>query len=448
MTLFDRLLRSIFVSLAVGLGWGIRGDFGHLLGAAYPGAALGMGFAFVSGQASLFRWMPLLAAAGAIGIGAGGSMSYGILHGYAQSDTLLNYGYGFFTLFLEGGAWGGFGGVFIALLLENPRLKPSEWMSALATTVASGWAAYHVVYVLLGFDINPYRSNESIAFTGGVIGLFVWLVLHKRQYGFKGLLMGYISFGLGMSVGRLLGNLSNVSGMELNHWNVMETSCGLIGGFIYTWGMLGLKAEDPPEDEWHPLLSKLCILGVMAGIPLYHFILRTTPGKILENVSKVAAQIGVDNAELFAGKIRMGLQAVCLLAFLGAAWWLYLHIKDRTQTAAFPVLWFSGVMLLFQETNCLYFFVPTDQLTVDMHTVFWVLYGMMVLTALTLRFREVTEPDEVALESNWRKWVAGAVVAFVLVVFLAGFVNGEKTMRNANTRWPIWSWSQGPFPGR
>lgn len=448
MTLSDRFLRSLFVSLAVGLGWGIRGDFGHLLGAAYPGAELGMGFAFVSGQASMFRWMPLLAAAGAIGIGAGGSMSYGILHGYAQSDTLLNYGYGFFTLVLQGGAWGGFGGVFIALLLENPRLKLSEWVSALATTVASGWVAYQVIHVLLGFDINPYRSNGSIAFTGGIIGLFVWLVLHKRQYGFKGLLCGYISFGLGMSVGRLLGNMSNVSGMAINHWNVMETSCGLIGGFIYTWGMLGMKAEDPPEDEWHPLLSKLSILGVMAGIPLFHFLLRTTPDKILENVKGAATQIGVENPEVFAGKITMGLQGVCLLGFLGAAIWLYLHIKDRTHRAWFPVLWFSGVMLLFQATNCLYFFVPTDQLTVDMHTVFWVLFGLMVVMTLTLRFREVTVADEVALESNWRRWAAGLVVTYVLVVFLAGFVNGEKTMKSANTRWPIWAWSQGPFPGR
>lgn len=448
MAIGDRLLRSLFVSLAVGLGWGIRGDFGHLLGASYPGAALGMGFAFVSGQTSLFRWMPLLAAAGAIGIGAGGSMSYGILHGYAQSDTILNYGYGFFTLFLQGGAWGGFGGVFIALLLETPRLKFSEWVSAVATTVASGWVVFHIVHILFGFDINPYRSNESIAFTGGIIGLFVWLICHRKRYGFKGLLLGYLGFGLGMSLGRLLGNISNISGLELNHWNVMETSCGLIGGFIYTWGMLGLKAEDPPEDEWCPLLSKLSILGVMAGIPLYHLILRTTPEKVLENVTNVAAQIGVENAEVFAGKILMALHVVCLLGFLGAAVWLYLFIKDKTSWAAFPVLWFSGVMVLFQETNCLYFLVPTDRLDVDMHTVFWILYGLMVLMAMTLRFREVTEADEVALESNWCKWVAGMAVAFALIVFIAGFVNNEKTMKSANTRWPIWSHSEGPFPGR
>ena len=55
-------LTAVFLALAVGLGWGIRGDFGHLLGAMYPGAALALGLAFVSGQRSLFLWMPIIAA--------------------------------------------------------------------------------------------------------------------------------------------------------------------------------------------------------------------------------------------------------------------------------------------------------------------------------------------------------------------------------------------------
>ena len=42
MSLPDRIGRSLFVALAVGLGWGIRGDFGHLVGAMYPGAALAL----------------------------------------------------------------------------------------------------------------------------------------------------------------------------------------------------------------------------------------------------------------------------------------------------------------------------------------------------------------------------------------------------------------------
>jgi hypothetical protein len=45
-------------------------------------------------------------------------------------------------------------------------------------------------------------------------------------------------------------------------------------------------------------------------------------------------------------------------------------------------------------------------------------------------------------------WVAGTVAALALVVFLAGYVNNDKTMATANTRWPVWAWRDGPFPGR
>jgi hypothetical protein len=90
MSVADRIGRSLFVALAVGLAWGMRGDFGHLVGAMYPGAVLAMALAYVSGQRSLFLWMPVIAGVSALAIGAGGTMSYGILHGYAQSDTFIN----------------------------------------------------------------------------------------------------------------------------------------------------------------------------------------------------------------------------------------------------------------------------------------------------------------------------------------------------------------------
>ena len=48
----------------------------------------------------------------------------------------------------------------------------------------------------------------------------------------------------------------------------------------------------------------------------------------------------------------------------------------------------------------------------------------------------------------WVKWAAGAIAALAIVVFLTGYVNNDQTMASANTRWPIWVWTQGPFPGR
>ena len=117
----DRLFRSLFVALAVGLAWGIRGDFGHLLGASFPGAALGIAFAYAAGGAAVIRRMPLLGVVSALAIAAGGSMSYGMLQGYAQADTLPNFAYGFIMLILQGGAWGTFACGLIGLLLQRRR---------------------------------------------------------------------------------------------------------------------------------------------------------------------------------------------------------------------------------------------------------------------------------------------------------------------------------------
>jgi hypothetical protein len=89
-----------------------------------------------------------------------------------------------------------------------------------------------------------------------------------------------------------------------------------------------------------------------------------------------------------------------------------------------------------------------------MHSVFWVLFGGMVAYVVATSFvrpKPIEDPPLPALDTEtpvpWIRWLATSAVAFAAIVFLAGFVNGETTMRSANTRWPIWTWTQGPFPG-
>ncbi len=181
MTLVDRIGRSLFVALAVGLAWGIRGDFGHLVGAMYPGAVLALALAYVSGQRSMFSWMPILAALAAPAIGAGGMMSYALLHGYAQSNTLVNYAYGFLTLFLEGSAWGTFGGALIGLILERKPMRTAEWLGFIGSVLFAGWVTSFVIVDVLGFQINPPRNNGSIAFMGAAVGQLIWLACNTGR---------------------------------------------------------------------------------------------------------------------------------------------------------------------------------------------------------------------------------------------------------------------------
>jgi hypothetical protein len=453
MGLIDRFGRSLFVALAVGLGWGIRGDFGHLIGAMYPGAALGLGLAYVSGQRSLFLWMPILGAVAGIGIGSGGSMSYGILHGYAQADTPANYSYGLVTLFLQGSAWGTFGGAMIGLVLERKPMRPGEWLGLAGSILAGGWFVSYLVVDVLGFDINPPRNNTSIAFMGAALGQMIWLALNDKPTGLRGAVLGYVGFGLGMAAGRLLGNTANMLqepyGFTINHWNVMEVSCGFIGGFIYCFGMVNRTYPDPPEQENIRFVSVLGMVYTLGVIPLWHRLARIEPDAKIKQWAEKLTSYGYEDPERLANIVMWSIDAVCVLGFLGVAVWAVIYFQRRQALAAVPILWLSLTMLLFQDLNALYFFYPHRDNYINMHHVLWAMFGLMVLYAAFARPRPAEAVDstsEARPAVMIAGWMAGAATCLALLIFAAGYINGPATMKSANTRWPLWTWSQGPFP--
>lgn len=446
LSLLDRILRSSFVALAVGLGWSIRGDFGHLLGAAYPGAALGLAFAFVTGQASMFGWMPLLGALSGLLISTGGAMSYGILHGYAQSDTFINYTYGFFTLFMQGGAWGTFGCAAIGLMFERERLRPLDWITLIATILVGGYITYFLVVDLIGFDINPPRSNGSIAHVGGALAQIVWLAVKKKPMGLRGALLGFFGFGLGMSGGRFLGNLAHVQPIPINHWNVMEISCGLIGGFVFAFGMLGREFPEIPNTPLYRALNFFGAIYVMTLIPILHRLLRIQPTGEKGHLDGWTEQLkgyGYADPSGLAHTTMTLINALCVVAFLGTLIWIWLHWMNRVRWSAFPIFLLSLVMLLIQNLRVLYFLYPREPGSIDTHSFSWVLFALMALYALFIP-RPPTVDASAPPSPPWPRWLATTAAIFALMVFLAGFVNGKTTMTTANTRFPIWSWNDPP----
>ncbi len=439
MNLSDRIIRSLFVALAVGLGWGIRGDFGHLLGAMFPGAMLGLGFAYVTGQRNMFRWMPILGLIGGLGIATGGSMSYGLLHGYAKADTFINYAYGFFTLFLQGGAWGCFGCAFMGLVLEKNRLKATELFALILTIFICGFAVFFVIVNLLGFHINPHRSDLSIGFTGGVIGLFIWLGCNRKPLGLRGAVLGYVGFGTGMSMGRLLANASYNLPFAINHWNIMEVMCGFIGGFIFTYGMLGKRFEELPDEDSYPLLGIYGIFYTLFCIPFFHCLRRVNPQEKLEQWTNTLTNYGYSNHEFLIDATMIGVYVVCGLAFLCALIWLNWHVKDRSEYFAFPVLALAGVMLIIQYLNAFYFLHPYR----IMHNVNLSFLVLMGIYAVFYRQTEFVVDEEEYEEFRWWRWAIGGICIYILILIAAGYINGEETMKSANTRFPLWSWRDG-----
>ena len=221
----------------------------------------------------------------------------------------------------------------------------------------------------------------------------IWLARNDKMIGLRGALLGYVGFGLGMAVGRLLGNLANVLtfeyGLTINHWNVMEVSCGFIGGFLYCFGMVDRAYPEPPEGENIPLASTYGILFVLGMIPLWHRLARIRPEAKLKEWAASLKSYGHADPEGMAQTVLRLIDGVCVLGFVGAAIWLLIHFRRRQCRAMFPVLWLSGTMLLFQNLNALYFYYPTVPRQINMHNVFWVMFGLMALYAAVARPRPV-----------------------------------------------------------
>jgi hypothetical protein len=450
----DKVIRALFVALAVGLGWGIRGDFGHLLGAAYPGAALGLAFAFVTGQRSMLKWMPALAAVSSLGIGVGGAMSYGILHGYAKSDTLPNYAFGYFTLFCQGASWGVFGCAAIGLLLEKKQLRLAEWGRLLGSVFLGGFILYYVAVQMLDFHVNPPRSNSSIGHTGAALTLFAWLILNKKHLALRAAFFGYTGFGVGMFFGRFLGNAAYLLPFQINCWNIMEVSAGFFGGLIFTLGMLGCKFPDPPKSPSRPWWDGISVLWVLGGIPVFHLIWKITlqkkPEGWIERFAGFKDHV-YENPEAWSQHVLNLLYIICAVAVVGAATWLVAHRKQTWAFRALPALFLSLIMLLFQNTSALRFWYDHQENYVNMHNVFWVLFGLMIFGAIYVYLRPpfpVRQEEEVP-KLPWRAGIAGVLALYIAVLIGAGLgVNNEETMGSAVTRWPKWHFREGPFPGR
>ncbi|MHC4355304.1 MAG: hypothetical protein ACYS0H_21600, partial [Planctomycetota bacterium] len=118
---YKPLTGVILAALAMSVGWGFRGDYGHEAGAMVPGALLGLAICLASGRQDWWQRSTIMAFCGAIGWAFGGQMSYGRVIGYTAGSSLPNVAYGYASLFLIGGMWGGIGAAILSLSVTESR---------------------------------------------------------------------------------------------------------------------------------------------------------------------------------------------------------------------------------------------------------------------------------------------------------------------------------------
>ena len=423
---------------------GDSGDFGHQLGAMVPGALLAMAFAYVSGQERMFRFMPLLAFVGALGMSLGGTMSYGTLHGYAQSGSFINYTYGYLTLFLVGGVWGGPCGAGLGLVLEDEPLRRRDWLWMVVTVLVYGVSTQAVVVNLLGFHINPPRSDIAIGFFGGMAGLFVWLYRHRKWYGLKGALYGFVGFGIAMAASRLVANASRDLPVVFDNWKIMEIGCGIFGGFVVTYALIGKRVRHEEPPPWAAGVGYVGLFFTMMGIPLLHWIQRMPREDTESKVLGMQALLGIEDPQALIDRLQHIVGLVQMMALVGALVWLAIHLSNDKRFMALPILWFGFMMTAMSNLRSVFPLMGPGEASFRVQSTFWVLYLLLVVFVIywSIRGRKaLIRPEEEAVGRFIRKGVVLGVVAFVVILIGASIIQRENK-GGWNTRFPIASYNQ------
>ncbi|WP_339734202.1 hypothetical protein [uncultured Gimesia sp.] len=273
-------------ALAMSVGWGFRGDYGHEAGAMVPGALVALAVCLTSRRPDWWNRATIMAFLGAIGWAFGGQMSYGRVIGYTAGSQWIDVTYGYASLFLIGALWGGIGAGVLSLALTMKRSELErfvfplaflwafwlamdlsglteyshelwssydvDWVAAVSAALvfsmlyrarpdfhrpcrfllllSIGWCAgFFILTPVLGLRMTPPRGDNW----AGCVGLYLALVFYlKRAQNSVALRLSAYGFLFG-GVGFLLGDLINMLGRS--QWSIIGSWPMLQGLDYWKW---------------------------------------------------------------------------------------------------------------------------------------------------------------------------------------------------------------------
>jgi hypothetical protein len=334
----------LLAALAGGMGWGIRGQYGHETGAMIAGLLVGL--VLVLWFCPRFNALQGARAVAlmAIGVSFGGSMTYGQTIGLTQDGALIgNWAalrWGLLGLFIKGAVWIGFAGVFLGIGLSGKRYRPIELGLLGLGLLLLLFLGLHWINepfdparkILPRFyfsadwqwtpevELRPRRERWG-GLLVALIGLLVYVGWARRDrlsvnLGLWGMLGGGLGFSLGQCVqafhawnlemfqGGWLGRLDPL----LNWWNFMEITFGAIWGCVLAlglwWNRRHIGEPVSVAAEWRPAVEWMLVAIYLPALFIWQFF------------SVPALDAVADHA------ITMGL--IPLVAVMGGRFWPYL----------------------------------------------------------------------------------------------------------------------------
>jgi hypothetical protein len=273
-------LAILLAGLSLSIGWGIRGNYGHEIGAMLPGALAAVAVCLLSGRQDWRERVAYFACFGALGWALGGSMSYMQVIAYAHSGHAPSQYYGFYALFVIGFLWAALGGAGTAIPATFDRKSLCEIFDPLAVLLALWVVLYlvedpitRIVQTQFGAQSNSTdaaRRHESLLywFDSDWVAAFVMLLgvlvfdLVDRRFTHSLSLPAFIG------VGGVLGYLAQL----------VVTRAGLIEGFrdvlVHVQGPATALDQSRLMTNWPLLFSRGSdyigtAIGIMLGTAVY-----------------------------------------------------------------------------------------------------------------------------------------------------------------------------------
>jgi hypothetical protein len=414
----------LFVAIVLGLGWAMRGHFGHEWGASWAGAMGALAVLIVSKRKDWALRAPSLTALGAIGWGAGGMMSYGIVIGYCRSISFVNSLYGYAMLAVIGALYGFIGGGLFGLGLESSEENKPKWPALLVEMFAGGFLVWGLLIFQMEWFMTPPRSELWAGCLGAALAL-AWFL--KRNNFLRALrVAGYsaLGAGFGFTFGNFIQTIGHSAELSYNWWNVMEFTLGFFGGLGMVYAVL--TRQWPQSVKPSRTGNWIAVLFLFAFIPATNYF----NGMSMERFTDLAERLNIANATQYASNqlLIAGLLTL-LFAFLAVMLWKkYAGNEDKLVSFGLPLMLLivSIHYLLFSYIRLGIFHQPFS--FGNSATLYIFIVALLyAIWHFSLR-KTMAFPGRITGDETWKRWIlflVALLIIFILITLISINIHPE-----------------------